>query len=434
MRRYRAAALFITLFVLAAAFAPARAGADGVSIDGAAALLASGKTDEAYGAYMALLREDPENYAVNLGLARAALASNRPHHAIMAYDRLLAKYPGDAALWRGMAEAYAAAGDGERAELCLARAEDASRGEPGRSGSSAPRFRKTARLKAWVYFDSNANQWAGSSEIRVGSMTIRLLNSDRVETPGLYLGGRLDAVYRLSENGPWYATGGIAANLRYGFDGGLREIDRTYSQWYKVYAGVRHAGEANFFDFAVAAEIFDYDFYDTVYSYGADAVFLRAAAPRFHLITRAGISNRRYVRSMAQTGTYGYVGQYFRFIFGENAHEFTLGARYIGADADSAGYSYSGPEYSAFFNFKIGDNLEISPGVIYAEERYDAPGMPWESHDRRDDSVSYNLGVTRRLSKTASVEFMYQYLDNSSNSAFSSYDRHNASLGIAWTF
>jgi hypothetical protein len=382
---------------------------------------------------MALLREDPENYAVNLGLARAALASNRPHHAIMAYDRLLDKNPNDASLWREMAKAYAAAGDGERAEMCLARAENLSAGA-GLDGSNAPRFRKTASLRAGVYFDSNANQGPESDETRAWNTTIRLLNSDELDTMGLYLGGRLDAAYKLSESGPWYATGGISASLRYGFDSALSEINRVYSQSYKAYAGVRHAGPASFFDLALFGEIFDYDFYDTVYSYGAEAVFLRAVVPRFHLVTRAGISNRRYVRNMPQTGNLGYAGQYFRFIFGENAHEFTFGARYIDAGADSARYSYSGPEYSAFFNFKIGGNLEISPGVVYAEERYDASGMPWESHNRRDRRVSYNLGITRRVNETASVEFMYQYLDVSSDSAFSSYDRHNASLGLAWIF
>jgi hypothetical protein len=386
---------------------------------------------------MALLREDPESDAVNLGLARASIASHRPHHAIMAYDRLLAKYPNDGSLWRWMADAYTAAGDGERAAMCLARAENISGGTPGTGGMrrSAPRFRKTARLRAGVYFDSNANQWPESNETRAwNNMTIRLGNSDELDTAGLYLGGRLDASYRLSESGPWYATGGIAASLRYGFDGGLREINRVYSQWYKIYAGLRRADGVNFFDLALSAEIFDYDFYDTVYSYGAEAVFLRAVTPRFHLITRAGMSNRRYARSMPQTGNYGYAGQYFRFIFGENGHEFTLGARYIDAAAGSDRHSYSGPEYSAFFNFKIGDNLEISPGVIYAEERYDAPGMLWESHNRGDKRVSYNVGVTRRLSETAGAEFMYQYLDVSSDSAFASYDRHNASLGLVWTF
>jgi tetratricopeptide (TPR) repeat protein len=417
------ASVFLFFAIAAAVFSAPSAWADGDS---------EKASEETFAAYMAMLRADPSSDEANLGLARAAMASGRFHHAIMAYERMLAKYPGDDSLWRDLADAYRAAGDEETARWCLARADGAGAAES--AGRNAPRFRKTVRLRAGVYYDSNANQGPESDEARIGSIKIRLRDADEVETAGLYLGGRIDATYRLSEAGPWFATAGASANLRYGFDGALRKIDRTFSQWYAAYAGVRRAAGTNIFDFALTGEIFDYDFYDTIYSYGAEAAFVHAARPRLHLITRAGVSDRRYARSPSQNGVYGYAGQYFRFIFGAKGHEFTIGARYVAADAESSAYSYSGPEYSARFNFRVNDRLEISPGIVYAVERYDAPGAFWENHDRRDERLTLSLGLTRRLNETTAAEFAYQYSDLSSDSAFRSYDRHNASLGLVWTF
>jgi tetratricopeptide (TPR) repeat protein len=59
----------------------------------AAALLKRGRASDACELYLRLLREVPEDDAVNLGLARAALQAGRWNQAVMAYERLLEKYP-----------------------------------------------------------------------------------------------------------------------------------------------------------------------------------------------------------------------------------------------------------------------------------------------------------------------------------------------------
>jgi hypothetical protein len=397
-----------------------------------------GNAEATYRAYMARLRENPDDPETNLGLARAAMAAKRPHQAIMAYERLLAKFPDDPAVWRELAAVYSSIGDDEMARRCLARG-DSTAGIPGadsagRLNASADRFRRTSKLSLGTYYDSNANQGPSSSNVTLGNWTLRLLDAEPAETGGAYLGGQTDMRYRLSETGAWWVTGSGAFNIRYSFAPELADIGRTFSQWYRASVGLRRLTAADLFDVRLAGEVFDYDFYDTVYSYGLEATLLHAVSPRFHLFAAAGLYDRRYVRAMGQTGTYGYIGPYARFIFGGAGHEFTVGGRFISGETRESRHTYDGFEASASFNFKVGSGFEISPGVTYAEERFDAPATALESENRTDGRISWNLGVVYRLDERKSAEFMYRYSVNSSVSDIYDYDRHTVNLGIAWTF
>jgi tetratricopeptide (TPR) repeat protein len=393
----------------------------------------------AYSAYMARLRADPDDTETNLGLARAAMAANRPHQAIMAYERLLAKFPDDSAIWRELAAVYSSIGDGEMARRCLAHSDSLADGIPGagssnRLNAAADRFRRTSKLRLGTYYDSNANQGPSSSNVTLGNWTIRLLDADAIETGGAYLGGQTDVSYRLSETGAWWVTSGGAFNLRCSFASDLTDIDRTFSQWYRASVGLRRATATDLFDVRLTGEVFDYDFYDTVYSYGLASTLLHAVTPRFHLFAVAGIDSRRYIRSMGKSGTYGYIGPYARFIFGDAGHEFTVGGRFISGETRESRHSYDGFEASASFNFKVGKGFEISPGVTYAEERFDAPATALESENRADERILWNLGIVYHIDERKSAEFMYQHAGSASNSDIYDYDRDILSLGIVWTF
>jgi hypothetical protein len=357
----------------------------------------------------------------------------------MAYERLLAKFPDDSEIWRELAAVYSSIGDGEMARRCLAHGDYLADGIPGtgsarRLNAAAERFRRTSRLRAGTYYDSNANQGPSSSTVTLGDWTIRLLDSDAVETGGAYIGGMTDMRYRLSETGPWWVTGGGAFNLRYSFASDLADIDRMFSQWYRASVGLRRATAADLFDVRLTGEVFDYDFYDTVYSYGLESTLLHAVNPRFHLFAVSGLHDRRYSRAVGQTGTYGYIGPYARFIFGEAGHEFTAGGRFISGKTRESRHSYDGFEVSASFNFKVGNGFEISPGVTYTEERFDAPATALEFENRDDRRILWHLGVVYHIDERKSVEFMYQHVSNASNSGIHDYDRDILSLGMVWTF
>jgi tetratricopeptide (TPR) repeat protein len=88
----------------------------------AIALLQNSRLEEAYAAFMQLLREIPDDDAVNLGITAAAMGSKRYTQALLACERLLAKYPQDSALRVQLAKIYLALNEPESARLELARA------------------------------------------------------------------------------------------------------------------------------------------------------------------------------------------------------------------------------------------------------------------------------------------------------------------------
>jgi hypothetical protein len=351
----------------------------------------------------------------------------------MAYERALAMSPGDPVILRELADVYDSFGDTEMAALYRSQA---GRGEifQPTGGGGGERFRSSAVLRMGAFYDGNANSGLDSGSVTLGNWRVTLDGAEKIDGGGVYLGGQYDSENRISDGGAWHITLGGAFSARYAAGDGLGDIGRRFSQWYRASLGLRRRTERNVFDARLFGEISDYDFYDTVYVHGLETAFAHAVTPRLHLISTAAISGRRYVRSTGQSGTYGYIGEYARFFFGRDAHEFTLGGRLYMGDAKSARYTYDGWEASASFRFKLKNGYEILPGVTYAEESYDAPASALESDRRRDERIIWNLGVIKQLNKTKRLELNYQYTDNSSNSELHSYDRHFISMGAAWIF
>ncbi|MDR1133821.1 MAG: tetratricopeptide repeat protein, partial [Synergistaceae bacterium] len=400
----RAKFIEVVFFALCAAFicAASALAADGPpGAERAAELLGRGQAEEAYRIYSALLREFPEDGAVNLGLARSAMAANRPHQAIMAYERLIAKYPGELALYREIAAAYMAVGDPETAKRYLAR--DASLNPDDvsdwavRMGEAYNRFQFHGKLRAGFLFDGNANQGLDSNRITLGGFAVTMRDAEKIDTFGGYLAGDFDAAYRASRTSPWWVVGDAHFYLRRDGAGGLSDAEMDYSQWYRISGGIRRLTPNSLFDIRLKGEIFDYDFYRTVYAYGPEITYTRAVSRTLHLITRAGVERRDYVRNGDHSGTYGYAGEYARFLFGAAEHEFVIGGRYLFADAERDFASYGAWEASASMRFKLGGGWELSPSVSYAEERYDAPATVLETDDRRDRRFRAGLNALYRI-------------------------------------
>ncbi|MDR1471966.1 MAG: carbohydrate porin [Synergistaceae bacterium] len=405
----------------------------------AAELLLAGRAEEAYPIYLALLREDPGSDEVNFGLARASASSSRPYQAIMAYERLIAKYPAEFRLYREIANAYMSIGDSDMATRYLSRdaslAPDDISAWASRAGKAYSRFQSQGKLRFGLMSDSNGNQGPGSDRLALGNFIVTI-PGDSTEQGGLggWIAGDYDAAYRTSRGGPWWVVGDAHFYIRALDSAGLRSLDQDYSQWYRIAGGIRHSAPASLFDLRLKGEVFDYDFYNTVYSLGAELTYTKALSGSFHLVTRAGLERRDYVRNGDYDGTYSFIGQYARFVFGERGHELIVGARGLWADAETARASWDGWEVSTSMRFKLKNRWEISPSLLYAEENYGAPATVLETADRRDRRFRAGLRAAYRINEVWSAEMDYSYTHNESNSSLREYGRHLVTLGLVWSF
>lgn len=128
------------------------------------------------------------------------------------------------------------------------------------------------------------------------------------------------------------------------------------------------------------------------------------------------------------------MGEYARVFFGKDNHEFILGGRWLWGSAEKGDYSYDGWEGSARLLFKPFKKLEISPFASYTRENYDGPATVLETDSRDNRIKRAGIGVTYYLTDSWSLEGMYQYTRNASNSALYDYRQHVVSFGAAWSF
>ena len=418
---------------------PTRQGVVSQGLAEAETLISQGKYAEAYTLASTLLREAPDDDAVNLVYARTARMNNRPNQAIMAYETLLEKYPNEPTLNQEIAEVYMQLGDSEAAQRYLAR--DHSLGQ-AESQDLLARWEKRhdqlqvhGKLRAGVLFDSNANQGPASNQISLGNWMVDLYGAKERSTFGAYLGGQADIGYRMDKVSPWWVVGDAAFFLRGNENASLHDDTRSqYSQWWRGAGGVRHLSSDTLFDARLKGEVFDYEFYQHVWAVGPELTFAWAATPGFQLISRGGIDQRFYNQDDDRDGVYGYIGEYARFFFGEAQHEFMFGARYVGGAADRNDYSYNGWEGMAGFLFKLPYGFELTPSVSFTQEFYNGPATGLETKDRQDDRWRVGTGLTYRINEEWSIETSYYYTDNNSESNLYDYDRHMVTMGVAWSF
>jgi outer membrane protein assembly factor BamA len=171
-----------------------------------------------------------------------------------------------------------------------------------------------------------------------------------------------------------------------------------------------------------------------VSAFGPEATFLWAANSSIHLISQGGIDRRVYSRDPARNGAYGWIGEYGRFFFGDDNHEFFVGGRFLAASANRNDYGYTGWEGTARLLFKLPYGFELAPFASYTWENYNGPATILESRDRRDERLRLGSGLTYRINEAWSLELNYQYSENDSTSNLYDYRQHYISTGVAWSF
>ncbi|MDR2573174.1 MAG: translation initiation factor IF-2 [Desulfovibrio sp.] len=390
---------------------------------------------------MRLLRENPDDDAVNLGLARSATGAKRFNLAVIAYETLLEKYPGEAGLYGELAHVYMLLGDRESAERSAAMMRSLSGGATEEISRALDiledrysLFQIHGNIRAGILYDSNANLGPDSDTMDIGNWRVKVEDAKKKESFGAYFGADLDFARRFYRDSPWHVVGEVRAFWRGNEKSALDTLHSRESQWGRAAVGLRRMTATTLAEMRFKAEIFDYDFYQNVSAFGPEATFLWAAKPAFHLITRGGIDRRVYSRNSDRNGAYGWIGEYARFFFGADNHELLVGGRFLGASANRSDYGYAGWEGTARLLFKLPYGFEFAPFAAYTWENYNGPATVLETGNRRDERLRLGGGLTYRIDESWSVELNYQYSENNSTSNLYDYKQHYISSGMIWNF
>jgi tetratricopeptide (TPR) repeat protein len=387
--------------------------------------------EDAYNLFMTLLRQSPDNNTVYLYLARSALLAKHPNQAIIAYETLIDKNPGKTSFQKGIARAYLAIGDTETSGYYLGMSNTLKKEVQTKWQDS---FELRGNIRFGGIYDSNANQGPPSNFLKLGDYLLTLDDAKAEESLAAYFGFNVDSAYRLSNSGPWRVVGDLGAYLRNNFSDKLKDLDRDFSQWYHIALGMRAAFSSRVIDVRLKSEVFDYDFYQTVYTYGSDINFIQAVPKNIHLITVVSADKRDYVRNADYSGLYLSAGEYVRFFLGKENHNITLGGRYILGNTNSEAVSYDGWEASVQSGFSLALGIRLFQRLSYTVEDYGGKAIVFDTENRSDSRINAGLSISWMPAESFFADLSYQYYKNSSNSELYDYERHLSSIGMTWRF
>ena len=435
--------LFLASPGMAADDSPARRTAVGSAKADAAALMQQGKYASAYEMYMRLLREAPDDDEINLNLARSSMRSGRYNQAVMAYERLTEKYPGEPVLFSELAQAYMALQDRQSAERAMATARELnpniSKADNDRLLDSLEKrydqWQIHGKVRSGLLYDSNATFGPSSTTMDIGVWKVDMPDAEAKGTFGAYLGANLDLGWKAERDTPWWIVADAQGLARGNANPSLDDVHSRTSEWGRAAIGVRHMTPTTMFDLRLKSEVFDYQWYQNVSASGAEATWLWAVTPAWHLITRGTLDARAYSRDGDRNGAYWTLGQYVRRYFGESNHEIMMGVSYLGGNTpEKADYCYSGLEGSARVVFKLPKGFELSPFVSFEKDWYNGPATALETTNRQDQKWRTGAALTWHVTEAWSVETSYQYTHNNSESPLYRYYQSLVSLGVAWSF
>ena len=408
----------------------------------AVTLLKDGKFQEAYDAFMRLLREAPDDDDVNLGLAVSAFRSGRHNQSVMAYERLIEVYPKRVALYQGLAQAYIALGDSENAQRALLRAKElgGNISEADLTAIAEAMERQNSlwqvhgMLRTGFQYNTNANQGLKSDEIRLGQWNVKLNDAEKLESAGAFVQANVDAARRFEPDSRWWVVGDLSGYWRGYENKGLEKQQARHLTMLRAGLGVRYLASSVLVDIRNKTEIYEYEDKQRIHAYGPEGTFLWAVDPSVHLITRASLENRSYEDTPERDGHSYSVGENIRLYFGENNHSVTVGGRFYGSRTESDVYSYDGQEVSASINFKLPYGFELSPYASFAKDRYNKPATVLETRNRVDESWTVGGILTYRIDNNWSVDVGHQYTDKYSTSELYKYDQNVTTVGVSWSF
>ncbi|GAB1409961.1 hypothetical protein MASR1M90_11150 [Desulfovibrionales bacterium] len=425
---------YVLVFLLLAMPVSSIAGS-AISKESAHSLYVKKQYAESYAQYMEVLRENPSDDAVHLGLARSALAAGKHAQAIFAYERLVQHFPEDASLHKELGLAYRKAGNEETA---LRHFEEAQRLDPAmtlsqtqgetEAGPAKNSLSIQGRVGAGIIYDSNYVLGPPQSDISIGNHDIRLRKDDTEdEAWGSYLKANIDTSYRLRPDGPWWLIADLGAYQKwyFGKDDALT--------WGRVAAGIYYAHPKFWWSARIKGEDARQDMDDCVATMGAEGTFTYLVTPFVHLMTRAEYGYLDDAVVDERSGAYIWAGEYIKILSTDKAHEFVLGGKIFHNNA-SERYENHGWELSAQAKYSLPLDSDIRFFASWQEKRYDGPAASWLNTDRKDEKLRLGTTLTHHINTAWSVELGYQYLDNNSNTNWSDYTQHVVNTGVIWSF
>lgn len=403
-------------------------------------LLKEGKNEAAYDLYIRLLREEPGDDHINLGLARAAVLLGRYTQALLAYERMVDKYPRHAPLRLELARVYVKLNDvdGARRELAAAQLYDPSLTLKdidrlvATLKTQESRWRSAGRLTVGMVYDSNVNTGMDSRSIVLGGWNLYMDPAvQKTASWGSYTQASLTTTYRLGAESPWWLSGDVTFYAKDYFD--ETPSNNTFL-WGRGSLGLRYVGQRAFLDVRLKAEQAEYDPYQIVTVTGPEVSVAYSVTSWLQILTRGAYEDRKYLWDIGRDGSYLWLGQYARLFWGTDNHELMLGARYMSGNANVDDNDYSGWEASARTVFKLPFNAELSPFVTWRKEFYAGPATVLEKENRQDDNLRAGAFLTVRWNDFLSSEFGYQYMRNKSTCPLYDYSQHMINMGMTISF
>lgn len=441
------AAFWVMLFVFPA-HAAVRPGVD-MALEqkkqNAIVLLQNQKHEDAYAAFMRLLREIPDDEDVNMGIALSASATKRHAQALMAYERLLLKHPQDARLRIEVAKVYLALDEPESARLELAKAREYDPNISDKDidtvlealSAQFSRWHFKGRLSIGGVYDDNANQGPRSNYMTLGNFENLFVDGvKKQESWGLYLANLLEAGYRLDDDNRWWLMTDFLGYQRWN----TSAINTNNSFSYGRFSmGPRYMGKKIFADFRVQGNAANQHHRSSrdqhINSFGPELTFALLPSSGVQFLTRAGIEKRHYSLSSVRNGSYWHAGEFVRVFFGESNHEIMVGASASGStDATIKAYRYKAIEPSLRVTFKLPYDVSFSPFVSFREERYKGPATGLETENRRDEQWRMGAGLVWEINQSFEMDMNYQHVNSNSNSALYQYDQNAVTMGVTLKF
>ncbi|GHT82087.1 hypothetical protein AGMMS49960_07770 [Betaproteobacteria bacterium] len=420
-----------------AASAPAATLAAGLAE--ARKLAMAGDIAAAFSAYVALLREYPEDVTVNLELGRVAHKAGHNNHALLAYERVLGLAPNVASVRLEYAYLLRAMGRAEQAaeQLAAAKQLDPTLATDKLSQAVTNLERHLAtlttrgRVAAGLIYDSNMTMAPSNSHVQLGNFDIILEPQSREkDSLGSYLHATGEAAWRSSPDSPWWLVGDLGAYQRWYTESNPNR-DLSYG---RAAAGLRYTRDSVLAEVRLKSEMMLEHNKHSVSLYGTEFTLARAMTPTWHLIGRVGIDHRDDQRVKGRNGTYSFAALYSRLFFGEAGHSALLGLRGYTASTEVKRHEFTGFEPSANLNLKLPWRTELQFGLSWHAEKYRGPATVMEFHDRRDRQWRASVGAVKKLNDKLQLEAAWEYRDNHSNSDLYQYDQNMVVVGLAYTF
>jgi len=396
--------------------------------------LHKGDSARAYAGSLRLLREDPGNADVDFMVGQAAFAQGNYPMALLAYARVIKANPGHERARLELARTYGRMGQREmaRTELNALRAVNPALPkieEMEKSIFEAPyspwTFRAT--LGTGAFYDSNANQGASASEY----MGSTLAQEKKKESFGIYFSGGVDLAYRLGRETNWYVVGDVSATNRQYFN---PDVDPRLT-WGRAGLGLRWASDNLLAEIRGKGEYLGREAGAIAQNVGAEGTFVYALNDSWAFVTEGSYEYRGYADDYkGMRGTYGQVGQYVRYRFGERQHEVLLGGNYFFESAHEKRYTGRGFEALGRVQFNL--PWQIKTGFLFAWRApwYDAPPTDLGGGKRWESQIKAGIEIEKGITEYLSLNTQVQYTNNFSNHSLYRYDQWLLTLGLTFSF